>query len=598
MKLRLKRIRELFAFFFASVRADGLAPTLRRAAGFFRRRFGSKKGRFLPGKKALEAQRAQDFHAWPVVSILVPLYNTPPRMLTDMLQSVLGQSCPCWQLCLADASDTQRTDVGDTVRRVCGADARVVYRKIENAGIAANTNEAARGATGAYLALLDHDDVLAPHAVYEMLAAARRTGAAFLYSDEALFTRDIRRPITGHFKPDFAPDYLNACNYICHFAMFRRALFDAAGGMDPQCDGSQDHDLFLKLSERTTPVHIPKVLYYWRVSASSTSGGADAKPYAAEAGKRAVAAHLARTGARARVTDGLFPGTYKVEYELPGTPLVSILIPNRDHADDLARAVRSVLEKTRYRNYEILILENNSREEKTFALYRTLQEKHANVRVVTYTGEFNFSAINNFGARQARGAFLLLLNNDVEVIDGAWLTEMLALGAQPGVGAVGALLFYPDDTVQHAGVITGLGGYAGHSHKYARRGGSGYMFRLATVQDFSAVTAACLLVRRAVYESLGGLDEGYAVAFNDVDFCLRVREAGERVVFTPYAQLYHYESRSRGPDTKGASKERFAGERARLRARWGDALLHDPYYNPNLTLDREDFSESDVLPKE
>ncbi len=606
MKVRLKRIRELFALFFAAVRQDGIGPTLRRAAAFFRRRFGSRRGRFLPRKKTLAAQRALDYAAlgWPTVSILVPLYNTPPRFLRALLDSVLAQTCPNWQLCLVDAGDASHAETDEIVKRYQAKDGgragepRILYQKIENRGIAANTNAAAALATGEYLGLADHDDVLAPHAVYEMMKAAHETGAAFLYSDEALFTRGIRRPTAGHFKPDFAPDYLNCCNYICHFSVFQKQLFHAAGGMNPACDGSQDHDLFLKLSEHAVPVHIPKVLYYWRVHAASTSGGTAAKPYVAEAAKRAIADHLTRTGAHGAVADGLFPSTYKVEYAIEGAPLVSILIPNKDHADDLAKALDSIFEKTAYPHYEVVVIENNSTERKTFDYYDALQKAHKNARVVRYEGGFNFSAINNFGRRAARGEYLLLFNNDVEVIGGAWLGEMLALCMQPGVGIVGAKLYYPDNTIQHAGVVVGLGGYAGHSHKYAKRGGSGYMFRASTVQNFSAVTAACMLVRASVYDAVNGLDEGFAVAFNDVDFCLRVRGLGWRVLFTPYAELYHYESKSRGLDTKGAARERFEGERRRMKERYGDSLTHDPFYNPNLTLDREDFTESDALPKD
>ena len=551
MNLKIKRMRELAGFFAQTVRTDGFGPTLKRSAAFLKRRFGSKKGRFLPQKETLAAQRALDYGAlgWPAVSICVPLYNTPQKYLRQLLDSVLGQTCPNWQLCLADASDAAHGDVAQTVRAYQARDARIVYTKVENKGISANTNAAAALAAGEYLGLADHDDVLAPHAVYEMMKAAHET-------------------------------------------------FDAVGGLDPACDGSQDHDLFLKLSERAVPVHVPKVLYYWRVHEGSTSGGTGAKPYVAAAAKRAVAGHLARTGAKGAVTDGLFPSTYKVEYAVEGNPLVSILIPNKDHADDLRKALTSIFTKTAYPNYEVLVVENNSVEPATFDYYRELQKQHPNCRVVTYEGGFNFSAINNFGRKAARGEYLLLLNNDVEVINGTWLGEMLALCAQPGVGIVGAKLYYPDDTIQHAGVIVGLGGYAGHSHKYAKRGGSGYMFRAATVQDLSAVTAACLLVKAAVYDEAGGLDEGFAVAFNDVDFCLRVRALGYRVLFTPYAELYHYESKSRGLDTKGPARERFEGERRRMKRRYGESLLRDPFYNPNLTLDREDFSESDALPKD
>ena len=596
MNLHAKRAKELAQLFFETVRKEGLAPTVRRAAGFARRRLRTKKGRFLPPEAVLAAQRAADTAGWPVVSICVPLYNTPLPFLREMVASVLGQTCPNWQLCLADASDAQHAQVGEYVQGL--GEGRIRYVRVENRGISANTNEAAKLATGDYLALLDHDDVLAPNAVYEMLHAARATGAAFLYSDEALFEKDPAHATVGHFKPDFAPDYLNCCNYICHFAVFSREMFWQAGGLDPACDGSQDHDLFLKLSERCAPVHVPRVLYFWRVHAGSTSAGTQAKPYVAAAAKRAIAAHLARTGALGRVADGLFPSTYKVEYEIPGAPLVSILIPNKDHADDLDRALRSVYEKTDYAHFEVIVIENNSTQKETFAYYEAAQAAHENLRVVRWDGPFNFSAINNFGRRHAKGEYLLLLNNDVEVQNGAWLREMLSLCCQPGVGIVGAKLLYPDGTVQHAGVITGLGGFAGHSHKYARGDGSGYMFRLATVQDFSCVTAACLLCRAGVYDAVGGLDEGFAVAFNDVDFCLRVRKAGWRVVYTPYAQLTHYESKSRGLDEKGEAKRRFDGERARLEARYTRAALtRDPYYNPHLTLDREDFSESDVLPR-
>ena len=596
MRLRLKRMRELCAVFVSLVRQDGISSTVQRALGFARRRLKSKKGRFLPPKAVLESQRALDYSTWPHVSICVPVYNTPRAYLEQMWNSVAGQTCPNWQLCVADASDAAHAYVGEFF----AAKKNVRYCKVANNGISANTNAAAQLAGGEYLALLDHDDVLAPHAVYEMLKAARQTGAAFLYSDEALFETSIERPSAGHFKPDFAPDYLNCCNYICHFAMFQAGLFHAVGGLDSACDGAQDHDLFLKLSERCTPVHVPKVLYYWRMHAGSTSGGTAAKPYVTAAAKRAIAAHLARTGAEGTVQDGLFPSTYKVDYTLAHTPLVSILIPNKDHTEDLDKALRSILEKTDYPAYEVIVIENNSTQPQTFAYYETIARDaaYSRCRVVQYQGPFNFSAINNFGRKAAKGEFLLLLNNDVEVISPAWLTEMVKLCSQPGAGIVGAKLYYPDGTVQHAGVITGLGGYAGHSHKYARRASGGYMFRLATVQNFSCVTAACLLCRASVYDEVGGLDEGFTVAFNDVDFCLRVRQAGWRVLWTPYAELYHYESKSRGLDTKGPAKERFEGERRRLKQRWGEALLHDPFYNPNLTLDREDFSESDVLPKE
>ncbi|MDO5602975.1 MAG: glycosyltransferase family 2 protein, partial [Oscillospiraceae bacterium] len=448
-----------------------------------------------------------------------------------------------------------------------------------------------------YLALLDHDDVLAPHAVYEMSKAIAAGGAAFLYSDEALFKKDIRRPLVGHFKPDYSESYLLSCNYICHLAVFKKELFEKAGGFDSACAGSQDHDLFLRLIEAGgPPVHLPKVLYYWRVHEASTSGGTGAKPYVTAAAIRAIEGHLRRTGAKAAVSEGLFPSTYRVKYQLEKKPLVSVLIPNMDHTGDLEKALSSIYEKTSYRPFEILIAENNSQLPETFAYYEKLPQKYPEARVIYYQGAFNYSAINNFARREAKGEYLLLLNNDVEVISSGWLEEMVGRCSQPGVGAVGAMLYYPDDTVQHAGIITGLGGYAGHNQKYQKRGKSGYMFRLAAAQELSAVTGACMLVRTEAYDEVSGLDEGFTVAYNDVDFCLRLRRAGWRVIFTPYAELYHYESKSRGLDEKDkAKKERFAAEQRRLYNRFGDSLKKDPFYNPNLTLDSEDFAENPVL---
>ena len=607
MNQQLKRIKELFGYARTLAKEQGLGVMLGRAAGFARRRLLPRPGRYLPGKKALAAQRAEDTSGFPVISILTPLYNTPQHYLERFLASVQGQTCGAWQLCLADASDESHAYVGQTVRRLAGDDPRIRYVKIENGGIAANTNRAAELAEGEYLALADHDDELAPHAVYTVgkaILAGAKDGAKpqFLYSDEALFRRTPKDAHVAHFKPDYAPEYLMACNYICHLAVFSRALFEAVGGERPECDGAQDHDLFLRMIDRmqaddpaAAPVHIPQVLYYWRVHAASTSGGTGAKPYVQAAAQKAVADHLAATGRKGVVEPGKFPGLCHVRWALPAPPpLVSILIPNKDHADDLEKCLHSIYARTNYDNYEVLIIENNSTDPATFDYYKTLPQRYEGCRVVTYRGGFNFSAINNFGRKAAEGQYLLLLNNDVEVLSHDWLGELLAEASQPGVAACGAMLYYPDDTIQHAGVITGLGGYAGHSHKYHRRGASGYLFRLAAVQDYSAVTAACLLVRAEVYDALGGLDEAFTVAFNDVDFCLRIREAGWRIAWTPYAELYHFESKSRGSDEQDpAKKARFDAERARLYARHGrEKILHDPYYNPNLSLDYEDFRES------
>ena len=587
MNLRLKRARELAGYAVQLTKDEGLPTMLKRGAGFVKRRCFGKKARYLPAKKVLEAQRAEmagktaDTCGLPTISVLTPLYNTPEKYLREFLDSFVGQTAPNGQLCLADASDAHG-DVQRIVEEYQAKNQRIVYKKIENKGIAANTNAAAQLATGEYLALADHDDILAPHALYTMgkaILQLRQQGEpdGFLYSDEALFSKSIRRPIAAHFKPDYAPDYLLCCNYICHLAVFKKALWDAVGGA----------------------AHVPQVLYYWRVHAGSTSGGTEAKPYVAAAAKKALADHLARTGRTGTVEDGLFPSTYRVKWDIVGDPKVSILIPNKDHIDDLEKCLHSLWAKTSWDNFEVIVIENNSTDPETFAYYQKAQQCYDGLRVVTYPKKgFNFSGINNFGRKYATGDYLLLLNNDVEVRNADWLTELLRQCAHPGGAAIcGAELFYPDETLQHAGVITGLGGYAGHSHKYKKAGGSGYMFRAATVQDLSAVTGACLLVKTSVWDEMGGLDEAFAVAFNDVDFCLRVREAGYRIVWTPYAQLTHYESKSRGGDEKDPVKaRRFASEQQRLYDVHGKAnILDDPYYNSNLTRDREDFSESDDL---
>ncbi len=421
----------------------------------------------------------------------------------------------------------------------------------------------------------------------------------FLYSDEALFSKSIQRPMVAHFKPDYAPDYLLCCNYICHLAVFQKALWDEIGGERPECDGSQDHDLFLRLVEKTggaAPCAAGAVLlagarrlHLRRHRCQALCGGS----------KKALADHLARTGRTGTVEDGLFPSTYRVKWDIVGDPKVSILIPNKDHTDDLEKCLHSIWTKTNWENFEVIVIENNSTDPATFTYYKEARQRYNGLQVVNYPQKgFNFSGINNFGRQYASGDYLLLLNNDVEVRNADWLTELLRQCAHPGGAAIcGAELLYPDETLQHAGVVTGLGGYAGHSHKYRKAGGSGYMFRAATVQDFSAVTGACLLVKTSVWDEVGGLDEAFAVAFNDVDFCLRVRDAGYRIAWTPYAQLTHYESKSRGGDEKDPVKaRRFAAEQQRLYAVHGKAnILHDPYYNPNLTMDREDFSESNDL---
>ena len=465
MNLRLKRAKELAGYAVQLTRDEGLGTMMARGAGFVKRRFFGKKARYLPAKKVLEAQRAEmagktfEDCGLPTISVLTPLYNTPENYLREFLDSFVDQTAPNGELCLADASDAAHSRVGEIVREYQAKNQHIVYKKIENKGIAANTNAAAALASGEYLALADHDDILAPHALYAMGRAildlrAQGKPDGFVYSDEALFNKSIQRPLVAHFKPDYAPDYLLCCNYICHLAVFRRALYEEVGGERPECDGSQDHDLFLRLIEKVGgAAHLPQVLYYWRVHAGSTSGGTEAKPYVVKAAQKAVADHLAATGRSGRVEEGIFPGTCHVQWELPEPePLVSILIPNKDHVDDLEKCLFSLYSKTLYEAFEVIVIENNSTDPATKAYYEKLPDRYANCRVVAYSGGFNFSRINNFGRKFANGKFLLLLNNDIEIISGNWLTQMVAEASQPGVAGCGAMLYYPATSTTSAAV--------------------------------------------------------------------------------------------------------------------------------------------------
>ena len=558
----------------------------------------------IPTRRQLKRQKAAPLAGGPLVSIIVPLYNTPADYLKEMVDSVAAQTYPNWQLCLADASDAAHAGVGAYCRRRAAQDSRIVYRKLEkNAGIAGNTNAGFAMAAGEWLTLLDHDDVLYPNALYELLGLALEKGAEMAYSDEIVLSAD-RKELRGyHFKPDYAPDYLNNCNYITHLCLFRRDLFRRAGGCErPEYDGAQDYDLILRLTEQLSApeklVHLPKVLYVWRAGAGSTAENlVEAKPYAVEAGRRAIADHLARIGRPAQVESlPAAPGAYRVRYGLTGTPKISVIIPNKDHADDLDRCLASLYAHAGYDNFEVLVVENNSEMELTEAYYRAMLKKYPRARLVRYEGGFNFSAINNLARHSATGEYLLLLNNDIEILSDGFLAELLSYGQRPDVGAVGAKLYYPDDTIQHGGVILGINGTAGHSHKSYRRDAVGDLFRLITAQNYLAVTGACLLVRTALYDACGGLDEGdFAVAYNDVDLCLKLHEMGYLNVYTPHAEAYHYESKSRGLDdgsaASAANQARYAREKAAFQARWGKYLPEgaDPYYNIHFNNKFENF---------
>lgn len=551
----------------------------------------------FPTQEERRAQEEAVFARMVKISILVPLWNTPQDFLEEMTGSVIRQTYANWELCLADGSDDAHGYVGEYCRKLAERDERIVYRKLQkNEGIAGNTNQCLKLAAGEYIGLFDHDDILHPCVLYEYVKAINEKNADYVYCDEATFKNgDINRMITMHFKPDYAIDNLRANNYICHFSVFSRALLDGTELFRTKFDGSQDHDMILRLTDNAKHiVHVPKLLYYWRSHAGSVAANINAKPYAIESARSAVADHLRKHGySNFTITSTrAFETIFKITYEIIGEPKISIVIANKDHAEDLRRCVTSIVEKSTWENYEIVIVENNSETTEIFSYYEELKN-NPRIRVVTYEGAFNYSAVNNLGVKVAAGDYVLLLNNDTQVITVNWMEELLMYAQRADVGAVGGKLYYADKTIQHAGVVIGLGAHrtAGHVHYRQKRENLGYMGRLCYAQNMTAVTGACLMVKKSVYEQAGGLDESFAVSLNDVDFCLRLRKAGYLNVFTPFAELYHYESVSRGLDDRGEKAERYNQESACFREKWKEELAAgDPYFNPNFSLDKSDFS--------
>ena len=551
----------------------------------------------FPTPGEAKRQREETFARMVKISILVPLYNTPQTFLNEMIESVLAQTYQNWELCLADGSDHGHDDVEARCKEYAERDKRIRYRRLaKNEGISGNTNRCYEMATGDYIGLFDHDDVLHPSVLYEYVKVINEQNADYIYCDETTFKGDsIDNMITLHFKPDFAPDNLRANNYICHFSVFSRELLEGTELFRSGFDGSQDHDMILRLTARAKcVVHVPKLMYYWRSHAGSVASDINAKSYAIEAAKGAVAAHLRAQGFKnfSISSTKAFETIFQIKYEILGNPKVSIIIPNRDHLEDLSRCVTSILERSTYDNIEIIVVENNSTTEEIFAYYKKIQENPA-VRVITYKGDFNYSRINNLGVTQASGEYVLLLNNDTQVITPDWIEEMLMYAQRKDVGAVGAKLYYADRTIQHAGVVLGLGAHrtAGHSHYRVASQNLGYMGRLCYAQNVMAVTGACLMMKKALFVKLGGLEQAFAVSLNDVDLCVRAWKAGFVNVFTPFAELYHYESASRGSDGSGENAARYEKESEMFRKRWKTLLAKgDPYYNPNFSLDRSDFA--------
>ncbi len=550
---------------------------------------------FITAQQALK-QLDTSFHQMIKFSILVPLYNTPILFLKQMIDSCINQTYQNWELCLADASDSDHNDVGAICTQYARKDPRIVYQKLtENKGIADNTNAAIEMASGNYICLLDHDDFIHPSALFENMLAITNQNADFIYTDEMTFEGDIYHPLTIHLKPDFSIDNLRANNYICHFSTFSKKLLEQVGGFDPDCNGSQDYDMILRLTEQAEHiVHIPKILYFWRSHAASVASDISAKPYCITSAKKALKNHLNRMGIAGtpRVAPRM-ESIYKIDYELTKNPMISIIIPSKDHTRELDTCIQSILNKSTYQNYEIIIVENNSTDPQTFAYYETLK-KHPNIQVITWKDDFNYSAINNYAVTFARGEYLLFLNNDIEIITPKWMEEMLMFAQRKDVGAVGAKLYFPDDTIQHAGVIIGLNGTAGHAHYEVEKNNLGYMGRLYYAQNFSAVTAACMMISKADFLSVEGFNPEFVVAFNDVDLCLKLRQKGLLNVFTPFAELYHYESKTRGYDTEHINQERFRQESLLFKERWYPVIEHDPYYNPNFS--RQESFKLDMKP--
>ena len=537
-------------------------------------------------RQELFEQRKTKFSYAPKFSVVVPLYHTPAKFLKDLVRSMMYQSYANWELCLVNASP-EDVHLTSLLENWAMRDKRIrVIRLEKNLGIAQNTNAGIAASTGEFIAFLDHDDFLEPDALFCYADALNKDKTIdVFYSDEDKTDEYAAHYFYPHFKSDFNIDLLHANNYMCHFLAVRKSLVDTVGGLNEKFDGAQDYDFVLRLTENTKKIyHCPRILYHWRCSNQSTAANQGNKMYAIHAGKAALNAHYKRLGWNARAQEGAVDGWYQTKFTLKEEPLVSILIPNKDHTDDLDVCLNSFFERADYQNYEFIIIENNSVLPETFAYYEKIEKEHDNVKVVYWEAGFNYSAINNFGFKFAKGDYIMLLNNDVELITPDIFQSMLGFCMRPEVGIVGAKLLYNDHTVQHAGVLVGAGGLADHVFKGLHEDDPGYMGRAISSQDVSAVTAACLMVKKSVYEEVGGLEEEFQVAFNDVDFCLKVRKAGYLIVYDADVKLFHYESKSRGMEDTTERFIRFGNEMMLLNSKW-DILstFVDPYYNPNLS---------------
>lgn len=546
----------------------------------------------MPSEKELQEQRDTVFDRQPKISLIVPTYKTPVHHLQEMIESVRAQSYPNWELCIADGSEGDPA-VEAELKRYHMLDERIRYKILEkNFGIAGNTNGALELVSGEYIGLFDHDDILAPNALYEVVKSLQEDDYDIIYTDEDKITDEEKEHIDPNFKPDFSIDLFRSHNYITHFFVVKAEIMKQAGGFRSEYDGSQDYDLMFRCIEISKKIkHIPMILYHWRIHMNSVAGNPESKMYAYEAGKKAIEAHLERMHIDATVEHLGLWGMYHVKYATPGNPLISVIIANKDHTEDLDTCIKSLFEKSSYTNFEVIIVENNSEQAETFEYYERIKAEHEQVKVIVWEGGFNYSAINNYGVRYAKGEYLLFLNNDTELIAPESMEEMLGCCMREDVGAVGAKLLYGDDTVQHAGVVIGFGNYAGHVNTGIGRDDYGYMVRARINCNYSAVTAACMMTRKSLFEKVGGFDEQFVVACNDVDYCLKLRELGKMIVFNAFSEWYHYESKSRGYEDTEEKLKRFEGEIDKFQVKWKKILEEgDPFYNRNFPVTRAPFT--------
>ena len=547
---------------------------------------------YVPDQETLEAQKKHKFDYRPLISIAVPAYQTPVEFLKQMIESLISQTYPEWELCIANASPDNE-EMQRVLADYSAKDSRVRFCNLkENLGIAENTNRAFSMAKGEFMGLLDHDDLLAPNALYEIVQALQdHPQADALYTDEDKVTTELDEHFQPHLKPDFNLDLLRSNNYICHFFVVRRSIVEKAGGFRKEFDGAQDYDFIFRCTENAREVlHVPEILYHWRTHKASTADNPASKMYAFEAGKRAIEANLERTETKGVVSHTQDLGFYRVKYPVQGKPLVSVIIPNKDEKETLQTCMEMLNSNTSYQNFEIIIIENNSTTDEIFRYYKELS-KDPRIHLLRWGKEFNYSAINNFGVAHAKGEYLLFLNNDIKSINPDWMEELLGVCQRPEVGGVGAKLIYPDNTIQHAGCVVGMGGIAGHMFVDMPADRTGYLHKASLLQDMSAVTAACLMMKKEVFEEAGGFTEELAVAFNDVDLCLKVRKNNHLIVYDPYAKLYHMESKTRGAEDSKEKVRRFQTEIEYMRCHWLDILKNgDPYYNKNMSLTKWNYS--------